>query len=270
AQSSAPRLVLCMALMAGMSFLFMTARLACKRSRGRRPGPDDWILLSAWLFLATYVALTISSTTFGVGRHLAALSEHEIIWSGKLLYIGEFFAIIAVAVGKTSFAVTLLGLVIERWQTVLLWSVIVSVNGIMWTCATLLLAQCRPTEKLWNFRLEGECWAPHIFVLYSVFSGAWSAAMDVVIAMFPWVLLLPTRMKLLEKIGIGVAMSLGVFAGITGTIKTIFLFHVPPLSDFTYCSTNLLIWAAAESAVIISAASIPFLRPLLKAVTDST
>ncbi|KAK4241732.1 hypothetical protein C8A03DRAFT_40827 [Achaetomium macrosporum] len=266
--SNASRIVSCMSAMVAMSLGFMTLRLFCKKYYGKIFGWDDYILTCSWLFLASYVALTIASTHYGVGRHLATLSPDEIRVSGELLYVGEFFAILAVAVSKTSFAVTLFRFANERWHSILLWTVMVTVNLFMWSCATLLLAQCQPPEKLWNFVVEGRCWPPRFYVFYSVCAGgAWSAGMDIVLAIFPWFLLVPMRnIKWADKIGVGIAMSLGVFAGITGIVKTIILYQVPPHSDFTYISADLLIWAAAESAAVISAASIPFYRPFF---TDS-
>ena len=43
--------------------------------------------------------------------------------------------------------------------------------------------------------------------------------MDLVLALLPWKLVWPLNMQRKEKIGAIVAMSMGVFAGITGIIK---------------------------------------------------
>ncbi|AEO54629.1 hypothetical protein MYCTH_2297381 [Thermothelomyces thermophilus ATCC 42464] len=247
-----------------MSLLFMALRFWCKRRYHKVIGLDDYILIFSWMLLALYVALTIASTRWGVGRHLDSVSLDDSIAAGRLLFVAEFFAILAVAVSKTSFAVTLLRFAFERWHRVFLWSVIVSVNMAMWSCAALLLAQCQPTEKLWDVELDGSCWPRAVYTAYSIFAGSWSAAMDFALAIFPWVLIWPMRIQTAEKIGVGIAMSLGVLAGVTAVIKTTFLpMAGKPKSDFTYVSTDLIIWAAAEAAVIISAASIPFMRPLL-------
>ncbi|KAL2198442.1 hypothetical protein P885DRAFT_32891 [Corynascus similis CBS 632.67] len=247
-----------------MSLLFMALRFWCKMKYNKTIGWDDCILIFGWMFLAVYVSLAIAATRYGLGRHLDSVPSNDVAVAGRLLYVAEFFAILAVAVSKTSFAVTLLRFVLERWHKVLLWGVIASVNLAMWSCAVLLLAQCQPTRKLWNIVLDGSCWPRSVYTAYSVFAGAWSAAMDFILALFPWILIWPMRIRTAEKVGVGIAMSLGVFAGITGVIKTTFLPSAGnPKSDFTYASTDLIIWAAAESAAIISAASIPFMRPLL-------
>ena len=45
--------------------------------------------------------------------------------------------------------------------------------------------------------------------------------MDIVLALLPWKLVWPLNMRRKEKIGVIVAMSMGVFAGITAIIKVV-------------------------------------------------
>lgn len=49
--------------------------------------------------------------------------------------------------------------------------------------------------------------------------AGYSGAMDIVLALLPWKLVWPLNMRKKEKIGVIVAMSMGVFAGITAMIK---------------------------------------------------
>lgn len=72
-----------------------------------------------------------------------------------------------------------------------------------------------------------------------------------------------------EKVGITVAMSMGVFAGVASIIKA---GELPTIGDsnFTFDSVNLVIWGIAESAITVVAASIPILRALLKEATRGT
>lgn len=118
--------------------------------------------------------MTIASTRYGVGRHLGTLSPGDAIAAGRVLFIAEVFAIWAVSVSKTSFAVTLLRFALERWHRIFLWSVIVSLNVAMGSCSILLLVQCQPTEKLWDIKREGSCWKRDIFLGYGLFAGCMS------------------------------------------------------------------------------------------------
>lgn len=91
-------------------------------------------------------------------------------------------------------------------------------------------------------------------------SSAYSAAMDFALVGMAWVVVSGLRMRTLrEKVGVGIAMSMGTIAGVTSIVKaTIF----PSLSngDITFTSASLHIWSMAEPSITIIAASIPMLR----------
>lgn len=44
--------------------------------------------------------------------------------------------------------------------------------------------------------------------------------MDIILALLPWKILWGLQMRKKEKIGVAIAMSMGIFAGITSFIKT--------------------------------------------------
>lgn len=73
-------------------------------------------------------------------------------------------------------------------------------------------------------------------------------------------------MRTREKVAVGLAMSLGIFAGITAIVKTTFLVNLSKRSDFTFALPPLLMWAAAEDGLALVAASLATLRPLLRAI----
>ncbi|KAF2453484.1 hypothetical protein BDY21DRAFT_126629 [Lineolata rhizophorae] len=268
-QDNGPRIVISMWVMTGVASLFMGLRFFCKRRYSKVIGSDDFILFASWTFLVIYASMTTVAAANGIGKHIDDLDESKTSLAIKLLYIGEFFAIIALAVSKTSFAATLLRFALERWRQAFLWFIIISLNAIMLTCAVLPFAQCTPTKKLWEIEVEGTCWDTNITVNFSIFAGSFSAAMDFALAVFPWLVVKDLQMNKREKIGVAFAMSLGVLAGITAIVKTSYLPSMARSTDFTYYSANLLIWAAAETAITIIAASIPFLRLLIKAATSS-
>lgn len=59
-------------------------------------------------------------------------------------------------------------------------------------------------------------------------------------------------------------------AGATAIIKTTYLKANSVSKDPTYDVGELLLWAGAENALIIVSASVPTLRPLLRAISPST
>jgi hypothetical protein len=199
--------------------------------------------------------------------------------------IASAFAICAIAWSKTSFAVTLLRLTMGKTR-MFLWFVIVSINVAMALVALFLMIACWPIARTWDPSIPGSCWSPKINEYYGIGASAYSGFMDIVLAFLPWQILLTMRMEFREKVGVLIAMSMGVFAGVTAFMKCA---HVDQLSgeDFTcthpfarfhahpYTTTNrcvttdtsveLVIWSAAESTITIIASSIPVLRTLVHA-----
>lgn len=88
-----------------------------------------------------------------------------------LLYIGRFFGIIALCTSKSSFAVTLLRLAVAKWQTCVLWFIILSLNISLGLCALFLFVQCDPVEKAWNLSTPGTCWPQSVTIGFSIFAG---------------------------------------------------------------------------------------------------
>ncbi|KAL2169408.1 hypothetical protein VTG60DRAFT_6037 [Thermothelomyces hinnuleus] len=83
-----------------------------------------------------------------------------------------------------------------------------------------------------------------------------------VLALLPWRLLLRFDMYNKEKVGVAIAMSMGIFAGISCIFK---MTKIPLLyrnRDFSYNALPLVIWGFLEPAVTIMAASIPVMRQL--------
>lgn len=70
-------------------------------------------------------------------------------------------------------------------------------------------------------------------------------------------------MELRERIAVGLAMSMGIFATVCAVIKCT---HLPSLSnpDFTYELSPIIIWSAAEASATIMAACVPSLRVLAR------
>jgi hypothetical protein len=77
----------------------------------------------------------------------------------------------ACALGKTSFAITLLRIVVQRWLICLLWFIIVSMNLVNVLAAIFVFAQCKNLKHLWNTAIPSECWPVHVFTDFSLFVG---------------------------------------------------------------------------------------------------
>lgn len=92
--------------------------------------------------------------------------------------------------------------------------------------------------------------------------------MDFALALLPWYLILGLQLKFREKIGVSIAMSMGMLAGICAIVRGVYLVQLQD-QDFSYNGVNLVIWTAVETATAIIGASIPVLRVFFKETMSS-
>ncbi|KAF7588697.1 hypothetical protein BBP40_005296 [Aspergillus hancockii] len=254
--------------------LIVVLRMYCKVIMLNRGfGWDDIVITLALVLLLIYTGLTTRGVQMGViGKHVDDIDDQtKVPGALKLIYIGMVICVISCVLSKTSFAITLLRIVTRTWQKTVLWFIIISMNLIMWLCAICYLLQCKPTEALWNAELmpTAKCWPTHIFQTIALTAGAYSGCMDFILALLPWVVIWKLQMRRREKLGIAIAMSLGIFAAATAFIKTTKLTKLADLADYTYSCSEILIWASAETGLTIFAASIPSLRVLFIRISSS-
>jgi hypothetical protein len=123
--------------------------------------------------LIAYAAVCHVAANLGLGQHLGIVQEHpnNLIQVALLCNIGETLAIMACTLGKTSFAVTLLRIVVHRWMVALLWFVIVTMNVVNILAALFVFLQCKDPRHLWNQAIPSECWPADVFTNFSLFVG---------------------------------------------------------------------------------------------------
>ncbi len=85
--------------------------------------------------------------------------------------------------------------------------------------------------------------------------------------MLPWPFIWKLQMKPKEKIGVGIAMSMGVVAGIMATVKTASLNKLS--TNDSYDAAHLSMFDTAEISVTIMAASLPAMRVLFRDLQSS-
>ncbi|KZF19790.1 hypothetical protein L228DRAFT_271109 [Xylona heveae TC161] len=262
AGDNGPKIAVVMWVVTIVPLIFLALRVYCKWKLSKGIGWDDHVAIFSWVLFLVYTCLITAAVTKGVGKHLQYVKLDNLVTALKLTYIGEFVAIIACVLSKTSFAVTLLRIVTRQWQVMFLWFVIISMNLVMWLTAIFYFAQCKPTAALWDFSIQGKCWPAYVLTDIAIFAGAYSGLMDFLLALLPWTVIWKLQMRKREKVGVAIAMSLGIFASVTSFIKTSYLTNLGEQKDFTYYAGNILIWAAAETGATLVAASIPSLRIL--------
>ncbi|KAK4151128.1 hypothetical protein C8A00DRAFT_17434 [Chaetomidium leptoderma] len=265
-------------LLAGAALIFLLLRVYCKIARHRRLHVDDNFLIAAWLALLGSAICNNVAIDLGYGKHVWQIQSQNL---NDMYLIGQItitLTICAAAWSKTSFGITLLMISdgIHGKTRVFIWFALVSMNLLLGISAMLFWVGCTPLEKAWHPFIRGACWSPNVIITYNIFTSAYSGVMDLVLAIVPWKIMMSLDMHTKEKIGVALAMSMGVFAAASAFIKCSSLpelggrdFPCPLLPNngradmVSDDGVTLVIWSSAEAAVTIMAASVPMLRMLV-------
>ncbi|GAB1209138.1 hypothetical protein APSETT445_007904 [Aspergillus pseudonomiae] len=167
--------------------------------------------------------------------------------------------IMVIGVGKWAVGTFLLRIVRNKIQIWFIWGCLAITTIITLFASITVVIQCFPVQKTWNPTLEGTCWLDFSKVGYTV--GSWFVAADFSFAILPWFIVWDLNMKQKEKITVACGLSLGIFAGVCGIVRTVALAGLNA-SEYIYDTVPMLIWSATESCVTIMCSTIPVLRPL--------
>ncbi|GAB1309823.1 Rhodopsin domain-containing protein [Madurella fahalii] len=236
-------------------------RIYCRLLRRKGLWWDDVFLIAAWICITVESGLLTAMTTLGYGLHIWDFDLANMQALLVIINVAGTFSVTAAIWSKTSFGITLLHLS-DGWVKKATWFILISMNIAMGLSALFPWVNCTPVQKAWNMSVDGTCWKPEVTVRYNIFSGVYSACMDFALAMLPWQFIWGLQMKQKEKIGVGIAMSMGVFAGITGLVK---VSTIPKMLSNDFADgIDLWLWGNAETTVTIIAASIPMLRVMIR------
>jgi hypothetical protein len=257
-------------LLTGFAALFLALRVIAKHVQRRALWWDDWLLIMAWLALLVETGLITQCVRLGWGRHVMYTDRQNWLPMSLSGLISAVFGLTAAAWSKTSFAVTLLRLMRYDGPTYyVIWFIIVTINLFLGLQALFSLVRCKPLAAAWDHSIQdAQCLDSKSLVHFGIFGSVWSGVMDILLALLPWKMLRGLQMVRREKVGVGLAMSLGVFAGATAFVKVSYYMSTQA-ADWTWTVPMLSTWGIAESAVTIVAASIPALRMLVRTVVST-
>ncbi|KAF6817463.1 hypothetical protein CSOJ01_02385 [Colletotrichum sojae] len=278
-----------------LSAIFLGLRLYCKISYSYTKFRfEDGLLIASWVVLATDASLNefIIKSRFGRPGFpitIDNISTLAVVGLSSITcsFVGQVWS-------KTAFAISLLRMC-EGWKKAFVWFSIISMNILFAFAALSFWIGCVPLEKRWKpFNVDGVCYDLKWVVSFGIFVSVYSGLLDLALAAIPWMILMrPTpaeessglTLSKKEKIGVSVALSMGVLAGIAAFVKASYMRSVnDTVGDFsrelcsvqprfplsmrlTYCAdggAELAVWAAAETAITIMVATLPVLRVLLR------
>ncbi|KUI60570.1 hypothetical protein VP1G_07795 [Cytospora mali] len=235
-------------------FVFIGLRLYTRLHIVDQLGTDDHVYNLSGIFLLLYVVFLQISAEYGFGQDIITLSPDDAACAVMWEMIGQTFAVLGMALAKWSLGLFLLRIVVQRWHRVAIWSIMVSLLIVSLLTAVMFWVQCLPSASIFDQRVQGRCFFKITQV--SILLGAWCVFADFSFAVLPWLFIWSLNMSRHEKLTIAGSMSLGVFAGACGIVRTV------ALEGFNKATVGLIVWSAAEMAITMVCIGIPVLRPL--------
>ncbi|KAH9228565.1 hypothetical protein K456DRAFT_1753276 [Colletotrichum gloeosporioides 23] len=194
--------------MAAVSTTFLALRIYCKAFRVRwMVWLDDWLLIAGWVFLIASQSFLSELMRLGFARTYNVTSAMK-----TLIYVYDNCHKVSLGLTKTSFAVTLPRISSTR-QKYFIGFLVITMN-IQFIIHVILTWRpiCPIVPGDPTPHLPVSCWESPNATALGVVGGFYSAAADVLLALLPWKIVMGLQMKKHEKIGVAIAMSMGVLA----------------------------------------------------------
>ncbi|KAI1337190.1 integral membrane protein [Xylariaceae sp. FL0016] len=223
------------------------------------------LFVIARFYLST--ALSTLSVSYGDGKHFSILTiaqqQGSILWTT----VGFCPGVMSFGLPKLAVVVLLRRLLVPgRLHGAFLWFLGIFTQLVLFATVGVLIGRCYPARAQWDFSItEKTCFSTHILASYYIFAGAWSAFVDFYLAFYPAIVLSKLQMTLKKKLAFSLALGIGSVSGVVAAYKTsqLYLLQSP---DFSYDTSDLVIWTVIEGSTIIIASSIPLLQPLSETI----
>ncbi|TLS28553.1 hypothetical protein PpBr36_01430 [Pyricularia pennisetigena] len=249
-----------------ISSVFVLSRVYVNGFMKQKLRSDDWFIIIGQFCGYLAVAFATIAVIHGNGRHMAALSQDQ--QSGAILWTTVGFVPGLLSFGLPKLAVvSLLTRLLnpKRFHKWFLWWLGLWCLASVIVTGILLLVRCTPANSLWDFSVEGTCFDVQYLIDFGLYAGSFSAFVDVYLAIYPAVVLFNLQLSLKKKLALSSALGIGSISGAVAIYKTT---RVPSIGsmDFSYDTSDLVVWTVIEGSAIIIAASIPVLQPLLEII----
>ncbi|KAK8107917.1 uncharacterized protein PG998_009930 [Apiospora kogelbergensis] len=256
AQDKGPtELVTCWTVTA-ISTLFVAGRLYVRGVLQRKLRSDDYLIILSLLCGYISTAFSTVATSYGNGKHFELLNLEQ----KQGLSFGQRQPSLAV--------ISLLTRILNPSTAHLwyLWTMGLVCFASLLATVGVLLGQCTPARSLWDFSItEKTCFDKSILIGYCVFAGSISAFVDLYLAIYPSLVLFRLQMPIKKKLALCAALGIGSVSGVVAIYKST---RIPSLGspDFSYDTSDLVIWTVIEGSTIIIASSIPVMQPLAEVI----
>ncbi|KAI9163894.1 hypothetical protein HJFPF1_05524 [Paramyrothecium foliicola] len=201
-----------------LATLFVIGRLYVRIGMQKHLLSDDYWCLIGLICGYLSVGFTVVAVEHGNGRHYSLLSDEQkqsvMLWTTCAFCPGVLcFGLPKMAV------VSLLTRLLNpsKYHRWFLWTLAIWCLLTLFATVGTLLGRCMPAESIWNFAVKGTCVDPKHIVNFSLYAGAYSAFVDVYLAVYPALILWNLQIKLKKKIALICALGIGTASRNTGS-----------------------------------------------------
>ncbi|MCJ1432687.1 hypothetical protein MMC27_002044 [Xylographa pallens] len=227
---------------------------------------DDYLVIAAWLFSALLAVTNIIGVPVGgFGVPFASLSDDKAQAFLKILFILQFWYIIAVALVKLSVLCFYGRLFAIRRFPVAIKIMIVIV--IAWLIS-FLFATFFQVWPLWCNWIT--CVPTTNYPVMYVCSSVTDIVLDIAILCLPAFFIRKLQMSLSRKIALGAVFGLGVFCVVSSIARLAYtaMFQIADIEDdyasnFDTAVVNIIMWSGIEACASTICACLPCCTPLL-------
>ncbi|KAL8826923.1 MAG: hypothetical protein Q9191_003497, partial [Dirinaria sp. TL-2023a] len=185
-------------------------RLATRIWIVRSVGWDDYTILFAAFGVIIGAALVIVQVHYGFGRHKGELSQWQYSEFQKFSY-GEWIQTFQTLMfTKVSICFFLLRIPVERYLLRPIQAAIIALIVSNVVLTLLWIFQCNPIDSTWNKNIAGHCFTDAQLQRIIISQALISIISDVMLALFPIVLLWKVQISMRVKAGLCILMGVGL------------------------------------------------------------
>ncbi|BCS23566.1 putative integral membrane protein (Pth11) [Aspergillus puulaauensis] len=256
--SHIPRVIAVSMVFAGVACLTVALRFHVRIWVKKAVWVDDFAALFSALMAVGYAGLIVAQTRWGLGLHEDYFPAANSIPFAKMQYAGGP----VYAISLLGFRISLLASYLRIGGFVRTYRMVIVVAILACVCnqiafGIVISCGCRPVARQWDPSIPGTC----IDTVASYYAlAATSLAFDVVIIALPLPILAKLKLRLRQKVLLGVLFGLGFFITI---IQIIRIFTVKNLATYAN-SEAIILWSIVEIGLGVIISCIPTYGPYFR------
>ncbi|KAJ5095482.1 hypothetical protein NUU61_004838 [Penicillium alfredii] len=258
----------------------------------RNPGIDDWLIVVGMTGSLTFSIVCTVDVSLGYGTHTSTIPEERLKSVLLLNNVNFLFGIMSFCIPKLAIVALLDRLFkMTKVHRFILWGLAYFNFVVSAITVIIIWTMCDPPKAQWDRSLMkqgAKCRDPWILVNYSIFNGALCAFIDILLGVYPAVIVFKLHMSLRKRLALCAALGMAAISAAMAVVKCLQLPGLADQADPTCeilssspkderiiansVSTNadhtadLVIWTSIESNVNILASCIPTLQPFIEII----